>query len=305
MRRRRSYRRANGDHGPLRWSLLLNHRWHRLRLPLGLHDILRDSFGGLGLTDRSRPGSRPDNRICGSRTRRRGRAGGSGPGQKGSKRMKKRGKKKGGRAEQTEVSKHPCRDVWPTGWSHSEPQTSWPQPLAMPGWGPASPRLLLRPQQLLPSLRPPPRPSPPQPSLPRPLLQRLVLIGRYLIVIKDDARLFALVEGRGAGTAGGAPLTAYWDASMVVTASGATRTVGPGDDHAAGWVAPLHGSNVNIVQRGYYRQQRCPRRLVRAKGCLETSVASRVSPRLDPGPRSSRMMSFTPVYIHVGWWDWS
>jgi hypothetical protein len=32
-------------------------------------------------------------------------------------------------------------------------------------------------------------------------------------------------------------------------------------------------------------------------------TASRVSPRLDPGPRSSRMMSFTPVYIHVGWWD--
>jgi hypothetical protein len=30
-------------------------------------------------------------------------------------------------------------------------------------------------------------------------------------------------------------------------------------------------------------------------------VASRSSSRLDPGPRSSRMMSFTPVYIHAGW----
>jgi hypothetical protein len=29
-------------------------------------------------------------------------------------------------------------------------------------------------------------------------------------------------------------------------------------------------------------------------------TASRVSPRLDPGPQSSRMMSFTPVYIQ---WD--
>jgi hypothetical protein len=32
-------------------------------------------------------------------------------------------------------------------------------------------------------------------------------------------------------------------------------------------------------------------------------AASRVSPRLDPGPRSSCMMSFTPVYIHAGRWD--
>jgi hypothetical protein len=32
-------------------------------------------------------------------------------------------------------------------------------------------------------------------------------------------------------------------------------------------------------------------------------MASRVSPRIDPGPRSSRMMSFTSVYIHAGRWD--
>jgi hypothetical protein len=31
--------------------------------------------------------------------------------------------------------------------------------------------------------------------------------------------------------------------------------------------------------------------------------ASRASPRLDPGPRSSRMMSFTSVYIHARRWD--
>jgi hypothetical protein len=32
-------------------------------------------------------------------------------------------------------------------------------------------------------------------------------------------------------------------------------------------------------------------------------AASKASPRLDPGPRSNLMMSFTPVYIHVGRWD--
>jgi hypothetical protein len=32
-------------------------------------------------------------------------------------------------------------------------------------------------------------------------------------------------------------------------------------------------------------------------------ATSRASPRLDPGPRSSRMMSFTPVYIYAGRWD--
>jgi hypothetical protein len=34
-------------------------------------------------------------------------------------------------------------------------------------------------------------------------------------------------------------------------------------------------------------------------------AASRVSPKLDPDPRSRRMMSFTPVYIHAGQWDQS
>jgi hypothetical protein len=55
----------------------------------------------------------------------------------------KKGRKKGERAGQTEVSKHPCRDIWPSGWSHSEPQTSWPRPLEVSGWGLASPWLLL------------------------------------------------------------------------------------------------------------------------------------------------------------------
>jgi hypothetical protein len=32
-------------------------------------------------------------------------------------------------------------------------------------------------------------------------------------------------------------------------------------------------------------------------------AASRVSPRVDPGPWSNRMMSFTPVYINMGRWD--
>jgi hypothetical protein len=104
-------------------------------------------------------------------------------------------------------------------------------------------------------------------ELPQPLLQRLILIGRYLIVIKDDTRLFALAEGYGAGTTGDAPSTArrgattatYWtascrDASMAATTSGAARATGPGDDQTAGLVAPLHGSNVNIVQCWHYRQ---------------------------------------------------
>jgi hypothetical protein len=84
----------DGDHGPLRWSLLRDRLRRHLRLPLGLHDILRDSFGGPGLADRSRPWSRPDNRICDSRARYRSRIGGRGPGQKGSNRIKR--KKKGG-----------------------------------------------------------------------------------------------------------------------------------------------------------------------------------------------------------------
>jgi hypothetical protein len=32
-------------------------------------------------------------------------------------------------------------------------------------------------------------------------------------------------------------------------------------------------------------------------------AVSRVSPRLDLGPQSSRMMSFIPVYIHAGQCD--
>jgi hypothetical protein len=61
---------------------------------------------------------------------------------------------------------------------------------------------------------------------------------------------------------------AYWDASLAVTTSGATRTTGPGDDHAVGLVAPLHWSDVNIIQRGHYRQQRRRRRLDHAEGLV-------------------------------------
>jgi hypothetical protein len=77
---------VDGDRGPLRWSLLLIHLWHHLqchlRLPLELHDILKDSFEGPGLTDRSWPQSHPDNRIYSSHARHGGHAGGRGPGQK-------------------------------------------------------------------------------------------------------------------------------------------------------------------------------------------------------------------------------
>jgi hypothetical protein len=62
---------VDGDHGPLHWSLLPYHLWHRLRchlrLPIKiLHHILRDSIGGLGLAVRSRPWSHPDSRIYSS-----------------------------------------------------------------------------------------------------------------------------------------------------------------------------------------------------------------------------------------------
>jgi hypothetical protein len=104
--------------------------------------------------------------------------------------------------------------------------------------------------------------------LSQPLLQRIVLVGRYLIVIKDDtssSHLFALARGHGAGTASGAPSTAhrgattatcrtaaYRDASMAVTTSGAARTTGPGDDHAVRLVTPCTGamstsSSVGII----------------------------------------------------------
>jgi hypothetical protein len=39
-------------------------------------------------------------------------------------------------------------------------------------------------------------------------------------------------------------------AATAVTSSGANRTARSGDDHTAGLVAPLHWSDVNIVQRG-------------------------------------------------------
>jgi hypothetical protein len=78
---------VDGDHGPLRWSLLPYHLWHRLqrhlRLLLRLHNILRDSIESLRLTVRSRPWSCPDSRICGNRARCGGRIRGRRPGQKG------------------------------------------------------------------------------------------------------------------------------------------------------------------------------------------------------------------------------
>jgi hypothetical protein len=53
---------------------------------------------------------------------------------------------------------------------------------------------------------------------------------------------------------------------MAVTTSGVARTTRPGDDHAAGLVAPLHWSDVDIIQRGHYCQQRCPHHLVHTEG---------------------------------------
>jgi hypothetical protein len=113
--------------------------------------------------------------------------------------------------------------------------------------------------------------------LPQPLLQRLVLIGQYIIIIKNDTRLFALAGGRsGAGTASGATSSTAcrgtttatcWTAACrdtsaacsraataAVTTSGAARTAEPEDDHTARLVAHLHWSNVNVIQRGHYRQ---------------------------------------------------
>jgi hypothetical protein len=78
-------------------------------------------------------------------------------GKKRSKRMKPQKRRKGReKAGQTEVSKHPYRDIWPAGWSHLEPQPSWPRPLTAPSRGTVSPRLLLRPRQSLPLLWPSP-----------------------------------------------------------------------------------------------------------------------------------------------------
>jgi hypothetical protein len=110
-----SCHRMDSDHGPLRWSLPPYHLWHRIRCHLRLllrllWHALRDSFRGSGLAVRSWPWSRPDNRFyssgaCGrsSCARRSGCAGGRGAGQQG--------------ASHTEVSKHPCRNVWLVGWN--------------------------------------------------------------------------------------------------------------------------------------------------------------------------------------------
>jgi hypothetical protein len=101
--------------------------------------------------------------------------------------------------------------------------------------------------------------------LSQPLLQRLILVGRYLIVIKNDTRLFALAGGR-SGTASSTACrgattatcrttayrdasTAYsWAATAAVTTSGTARTAKPRDDYAAGLVAPLDWSDVDVIQ---------------------------------------------------------
>jgi hypothetical protein len=102
--------------------------------------------------------------------------------------------------------------------------------------------------------------------------------------------LFAIAGGRSiAGTTSGASSTArrgattatcwttayrdasttcWWAATTAVTTSGATRTVEPEDDHTAGLVAPLHWSDVDVIQRGHYRQQRCPHRLIHTEGLV-------------------------------------
>jgi hypothetical protein len=79
-----AHRRADGDHGLLRCSLL-NH----LRLPLGLHDVLRDSFGGPGSLAGAGLGAAPTTASAAAAPE------GEDLGKKGSKRIKKR-KEKGG-----------------------------------------------------------------------------------------------------------------------------------------------------------------------------------------------------------------
>jgi hypothetical protein len=111
-------------------------------------------------------------------------------------------------------------------------------------------------------------------------------------------------------------------AATTVTSSGANRTAGSEDDHTAGLVAPLHWSDVNIVQRGivannavlatWFVQMGSQTIADTTSSAENWSVVntfklavSRTSSRLDPGSRSSRMISFTPVYIHARRWDWS
>jgi hypothetical protein len=150
-------------------------------------------------------------------------------------------------------------------------------------------------------------------ELPHPLLQRLIL----------------------AGTTGGAPLTTHRgattatcrtaacrDTSVAMTTSGATQTAEPGDDHAAGLVALCTGamstsSNVGIIANNAILVAWFTQRGSQPAAGIMSSVegwsivsafklaASSVSHRLDQVLRSSRMISFTPVHIPAGWWDWS
>jgi hypothetical protein len=97
---------------------------------------------------------------------------------------------------------------------------------------------------------------------------------------------------------------------VAVTTSGAAQTTELGNDHAAGLVAPLHWSDVDIIQRGHPAQRGSQAAVGVMSSAEDWSVVSafkladsRASPRLDPGPRSSHMMSFTLVYIHAGRWD--
>jgi hypothetical protein len=95
-----------------------------------------------------------------------------------------------------------------------------------------------------------------------------------------------------------------------MTTSGATRTIGPEDDHAAG-LSPLYtgvistSSNVGIIANSvvlaaWFAQRGSQAAVGVTSSAEDWSVvsaiklaASRASPRLDPDPRSSHMISFT------------
>jgi hypothetical protein len=123
------------------------------------------------------------------------------------------------------------------------------------------------------------------------------------MIIENDTCLFALAGGRtGAGTANkaasstacwGATVatcrdasTTYWRATTtVVTSSGAAQTIEPGHDHTVGLVAPLHESDVNVVQCGHCCQQRCHRRLVHADGLTDCCRHHELNRELVRGQR--------------------
>jgi hypothetical protein len=58
-------------------------------------------------------------------------------------------------------------------------------------------------------------------------------------------------------------------AAPIMSTRGAGQTAGSRDDHAMRLVAPLHRSNVDVIQRGHCCQQCRPRRLIHADGLTD------------------------------------